>query len=225
MVIGLPDVRRCEKVCEGCIYGKMHRLPFPKNSWRAKVPLELVHADICGPTRTLSLNNRRYFILFVDDYTRMMWIYFLNEKSEAFSNFLRFKALAERQSGCKMKTLRTDRGGEFIYTPFMNYCRDNGIKKQLTISQSPQQNGVVERKNRTIVEVARSMLKGKGIPNNLWAEACHTTVYILNRSPTKAVRDKTPFEAWHNRKPNVDHLKILGSIAYALIPAQKQGEV
>ncbi|KAH9681306.1 hypothetical protein KPL71_026926 [Citrus sinensis] len=189
MVIGLPDIGRYEKVCEGCIYGKMHRLPFPKNSWRAKAPLELVHADICGPTRTFSLNNRRYFILFVDDYTRMMWIYFLNEKSEAFSTFLQFKALAERQSGCKMKTLRTDRG---------------------------------ERKNRTIVEMARSMLKGKGIPNNLWAEACHTAVYILNRSPTKAVRDKTPFEAWHNRKPTVDHLKIFGSIAYALIPAQNR---
>ncbi|KAH9723491.1 hypothetical protein KPL70_007130 [Citrus sinensis] len=181
MVTGLPDVGRYEKVCEGCIYGKMHRLPFPKNSWRAKAPLELVHADICGPTRTLSLNNRRYFILFVDDYTRMMWIYFLNEKSEAFSTFLQFKALAERQSGCKMKTLRTDRSGEFIYTPFMNYCRDNGIQRQLTVSRSPQQNGVAERKNRTIVEMARSMLKGKGIPNNLWAEACHTAMYILNR--------------------------------------------
>ena len=145
----------------------MHRLPFPKNSWRAKAPLELVHADICGPTRTLSLNNRRYFILFVDDYTRMMWIYFLNEKSEAFSTFLQFKALIERQSRCKMETLRTDRGGEFIYTPFINYCRDNGIQRQLIVSRSPQQNGVAERKNRTIVEMARSMLKGKGIPNNL----------------------------------------------------------
>ncbi|KAH9707133.1 hypothetical protein KPL70_012460 [Citrus sinensis] len=217
MVIGLPDVGRYEKVCEGCIYGKMHRLPFPKNSWRAKAPLELVHADICGPTRTLSLNNRRYFILFVDDYTRMMWIYLLNEKAEAFSIFLQFKALAERQSGWKMKTLRIDRGGEFIYTPLMNYCRDNGIQRQLTISRSPQQNGVAEWKNRTIVEMARSMLKGKDIPNNLWAEACHTAVYILNRSPTKAIRDKTPFEAWHNRKPTVDHLKIFGSIAYEKI--------
>ncbi|KAH9726202.1 hypothetical protein KPL70_008169 [Citrus sinensis] len=222
MVIGLPDVGRYEKVCEGCIYGKMHRLPFPKNSRRAKAPLELVHADICGPTRTLSLNNKRYFIFFVDDYTRMMWIYFLSEKSEAFSTFLQFKALAERQSGCKMKTLRTDRGGEFIYTPFMNYCRDNGIQRQLTVSRSPQQNRVAERKNRTIVEMARSMLKGKGIPNNLWAKACHTAVYILNRSPTKAVRDKTPFEAWHSQKPIVDHLKIFGSIAYALIPAQSR---
>ena len=104
------------------VYMEKCRLPFPKNSWRAKGSLELVHANICCPTRIFSLNNKRYFIFFIDDYTRMMWIYFLNEKSEAFSTFLQFKALAERQSGCKMKILRTGRGGEFIYTSFMNYC-------------------------------------------------------------------------------------------------------
>ena len=87
MVVGLPSIDGEGKICEGCIFGKMHRLPFPKTSWRAKAPLELVHADICGPTRTPSLNNKRYFILFVDDYTRMMWLYFLNAKSEAFSIF------------------------------------------------------------------------------------------------------------------------------------------
>ena len=88
MVIGLPHIGKINKICEGCIYGKMHRLLFPKNSWRAKAPLELVHADICGPCRTPSLSNKRYFLLFVDDYTRMMWIYFLNRKSEAFSVLL-----------------------------------------------------------------------------------------------------------------------------------------
>ena len=99
MVVRLPSIDGEGKICEGCIFGKMHRLPFPKTSWRAKAPLELVHADICCPTRTPSLNNKRYFILFVDDYTRMMWLYFLNAKSEAFSIFLQFKALVERQSG------------------------------------------------------------------------------------------------------------------------------
>ena len=92
MVIGLPPKKKNQST-EGCIYGKMHRLPFSKTSWRAKAPLKLVYADICGPTRTASLNNRRYFILFVDDYTRMMWIFFLAQKSEAFSAFLHFKAL------------------------------------------------------------------------------------------------------------------------------------
>ena len=118
MVVGLPSIQNNDRICEGCIYGKMHRLPFPKTAWRARAPLELVHSDICGPTRTPSLSNKRYFLLFVDDYTRMMWIYFLDQKSEAFTFFLQFKALVERQSGYQMKTLRTDRGGEFIYKPF-----------------------------------------------------------------------------------------------------------
>ena len=88
-----------------------------------------------------------------------------------------------------MKILRTDLGGEFIYKPFMQYCKENGIQRQLTVRRTPQQNGVAERKNQTIEEVARSMLKGKGLPNLLWAEAVNTTAYILNRFPTKAVRD------------------------------------
>lgn len=150
MVKGLPNIDKIDKVCEGCIYGKMHRLPFPKFAWRAKAPLELVHSDIFGPTRTPSLGGKRYFLLFVDDYTRMMWLYILEKKSEAFPVFLKFQALVERQSGRLIKTLRTDRGGEYIYTPFLEYCKEKGIKRQLTVRKTPQQNGVAERKNRTI---------------------------------------------------------------------------
>ena len=96
-----------------------------------------------------------------------------------------------------MKTLRTDCGGEFIYKSFMQYCKENGIQRQLTVRRTPQQNGVAKRKNQTLEEMARSMLKGKGLPNMLWVEAVNTAAYILNHSPTKAIRDKTPFEAWH----------------------------
>ena len=225
MVRGLPQINQIEGVCEGCVDGKMHHLPFPKTSWRAKAPLELVHADIFGPTRTPSLGNKRYFILFVDNYTRMEWLYFIQQKSYAFSKILEFKALVERQSGLKMKTLRTYCGGEFIYQPFLNYCKKEGIQRQLTVSRSPQQNGVAERKNRTIVEMARSMLKGKELPNSLWAEAVHTTVYILNRSPIKSVRNRTPSEAWSGRKPEVSHLKVFGCPAYSLNKAPNKDKL
>ncbi|KAG6511143.1 hypothetical protein ZIOFF_029198 [Zingiber officinale] len=222
MVIGLPSIEPSGKVCEGCVYGKMHKLPFPKTSWQAKSPLELVHSDICGPMQTPTPGRKRYFILFIDDYTRMMWIYFLNQKSEAFSTFMQFKAQAERESGFLIKSLRTDRGGEYLSNPFSEYCKANGIKRQLTTSYTPQQNGVAERKNRTIVEMARNMLKYKGIPNLYWAEAVHTAAYIMNRSPTKAVHNMTPYEAWHKKKPVVDHFKIFGSLAYALLPSQRR---
>lgn len=157
MVVGLPEIQKNDEVCEGCIYGKMHRLPFPKSAWRARAPLELVHADICGPTRTPSLGNKRYFLLFVDDFTRMTWVYILEQKSEAFTKFMHFKAFVEKQSGYELKCLRIDRGGEFIYKPFMNYCKDEGIQRQLTVRHTPQQNGVAEKK------IGRS---------KKWLEAC-----------------------------------------------------
>ncbi|KAG6470938.1 hypothetical protein ZIOFF_072026 [Zingiber officinale] len=223
MVTGLPTIHSKDRVCEGCIYGKMHQFPFPKTAWRARSPLELVHADICGPIRSASLGNKQYFILFVDDFTRMIWTYFLDRKSDAFSTFLHFKALVENQSGCLIKALRTDCGGEFIYKPFLKYCKENGILQQFTVRHTPQQNGVAERKNRTIEEMARSMLKGKGLPNKFWAEAVNTTVYILNRSPTKAVQNRTPFEAWYDRKPVVNQLKVFGCVAYArMLPQNRE---
>lgn len=122
MVIGLPRISKINKVCEGCIYGKMHRLSFQKTAWRARAPLELVHSHICE-SRTPSLNGSKYFLLFVDDYTRMLWVYFLKQKSEAFNSFIHFKALVENQSGSKIKTLWTDRGGEYLSQPFLNYCK------------------------------------------------------------------------------------------------------
>ncbi|CAL1414133.1 unnamed protein product [Linum trigynum] len=130
----------------------------------------------------------------------MMWIFFLELKSEAFFKFLQFKATSEKERNRPIKTLRTDRGKEFIYKPFMEYCHKNGIKRRLTVRYTPQQNGVAERKNRTIVEMARSMLKGKKLPTKFWAEAANTTIYIIKRSPTKAVRNKTPYEARHHQK-------------------------
>ena len=225
MVIGLPPITNEKKICEGCIYGKMQRSPFPTSTWRARVPLELVHADIWGPTKNPSLGGKRYFLLFVDDFSRMMWVYFLERKSEALSRFMQFKALTEKQSGHSIKVLRTDRGGEFTSNEFNKFCKEQGIKKELTVRHTPQQNGVAERRNRTIAEMARSMMQGKNLPKYFWAEAVHTAIYILNRSPTKALRSMTPYEAWHKRKPRVEHLKVFGCIAYAHIPKENRDKL
>ena len=112
--------------------------------------------------------------------------------------------------------------GEFNGHIFINFCYDHGIKKELTVRHTPQQNGVVERKNKTIVEMARSMLQHKNLPKNLWSEAVSTTIYILYRSPTKAVLNMTPYEAWFNRKPTVDHFKVFGCVAYSHIPKENR---
>lgn len=165
MVIGLPKIGE-HAFCEGCVYGKQRRLPFPSGqSWRASNFLDLVHADLCGPMRTESIGGSRYFLLLTDDFTRMSWVYFLAFKSEAFNEFKKFKVLVENQSGRTIKALRTDRGGEFISNEFNEFCADHGIRRELTAPYTPQQNGVAECKNRTVVEMARSMLKAKGLPN------------------------------------------------------------
>ncbi|KAL4362450.1 hypothetical protein GQ457_04G012430 [Hibiscus cannabinus] len=226
MVRDFPSISLSNDLCEPCKLGKQHRLPFPKEEvWRASEKLQLVHTDICGPHRTLSLGGNKYFILFIDDFTRMTWVYFMIEKSEVFKVFKKFKALAEVQSGCKLQKLRSDRGKEYTSTEFDLFCEDEGIEHQLTVGYTPQQNGVSERKNRTVMEMARCMLMEKNLPKKFWAEAVRTTVYLLNRLLTKAVQDKTPVEAWFGRKPSAKHLRVFGSICYAHIPAQKRSKL
>ncbi|KAI5335519.1 hypothetical protein L3X38_025652 [Prunus dulcis] len=126
----------------------------------------------------------------------MAWVYFLINKSNAFECFNKFKAMTELQSGHKVKSLRSDRGGEFMSNEFHEYCSEAGIQRQLTVAYSPQQNGVAERKNRTVIEMAKSMLHEKGLPYEFWAEAANTAVYLLNRCPSKSLKEVTPFEAY-----------------------------
>ncbi|KAL4312227.1 hypothetical protein GQ457_01G011000 [Hibiscus cannabinus] len=133
LVDGLPMIRRIDAVCESCVVGKQHSDPFSKSSnMIASKPAELIHADVCGPMQTLSLNNSRYFVVFVDDFSRMTWVYFVKGKLEVFLVFKKFKSSIEKQSGNAVKVLRTDRGGEFVSTEFDNFCEEMGIQHQLT---------------------------------------------------------------------------------------------
>ncbi|KAL0299921.1 UNVERIFIED_CONTAM: Retrovirus-related Pol polyprotein from transposon TNT 1-94 [Sesamum angustifolium] len=181
MMTDLPQIQAIEGACEACLQGKQHKKPFPSGtSWRAKAVLELIHTDVCGPMRTPSHEQNRYFILFIDDYSRMTWVYFMREKSEVFKVFKKFKNLVEKQSGRSIKVLRSDRGKEYNNSEFDKFCEEEGIEHQTTVSYNPQQNGVSERKNRTVMEMARSMLQEKHLPKAFWAEAVYTAVYLLN---------------------------------------------
>ncbi|KAL0376010.1 UNVERIFIED_CONTAM: Retrovirus-related Pol polyprotein from transposon TNT 1-94 [Sesamum calycinum] len=222
MMTDLPQIQAVEGACEACLQGKQHKKPFPSGtSWRAKAVLELIHTDVCGPMRTPSHEQNRYFILFIDDYSRMTWVYFMREKSEVFKVFKKFKNLVEKQSGRSIKVLRSDRGKEYN-SEFDKFCEEEGIEHQTTVSYNPQQNGVSERKNRTVMEMARSMLQEKHLPKAFWAEAVYTAVYLLNRCPTKAVQNMTPIEAWSGKKPSAKHLRVFGSICYVHIPTEKR---
>ena len=215
LVEGLPLIKVPPKLCRDCVAGKHHRTLFPKaSSYRSEEPLQLVHADIYGPISPSTLGGSRYFLLIIDNYSRLIWVAMLQHKSDAFEAFKKFKALAETEKGVKLKALRTDRGGEFTSREFSNYCISNGIKRDLTAPYSPQQNGVAERKNKTVMSMVRAMLKAKDLPRELWGEAMSTAVYILNRSLTKSLKGQTPHEKWTRRRPSVDHMKTFGCIVH-----------
>ncbi|GJR68716.1 zinc finger, CCHC-type containing protein [Tanacetum coccineum] len=215
MVTGMPCVSHPKQLCSGCVVAKQTRKSFPNEAqWRASKPLELLHADLCGPITPQSTGGNRYFLLIVDDWCRYMWVYFLKSKDEALAKFKIFKAQVEMETEHKVKALRTDRGGEFNSHAFVKFCQKEGIQRQTTAPYTPQQNGVVERRNRTVVEMTRSLLKGMNLPDSLWAEAVRHAVYLLNRLPTKAVKDITPYEGLKKRKPNLEYLKIFGCLAF-----------
>lgn len=221
MVKGLPSIQQPTSSCESCILAKHHREKFVcRLSYRAKGPLEIVHTDLCGPMQTPSLTGNIYFLTFIDDYSRKTWVYLLKQKSETFAVFKRFKALVEKEIGKYIKVLRSDRGGEYMLNNFMEFCQDHGIKRQFTTRFNPQQNGVAERKNQTIMNIARSMLKEKHLSNEYWGAAVICSVYILNRSLTKIVKDHVPQEAWSGKSCSVYHLRIFGCVAYAHVPAK-----
>jgi len=223
MVHGLPQLRCSTLPCEDCVLGKQHRNSFPRESmWRASQPLQLLHADICGPISPISNSHQRYLLTFIDDFSRKLWVFFLTEKLAAFKRFQLFKIKIEKEIGTSIRALRTDRGGEFTSNKFSEFCTTNGIHRQLTAAFTPQQNGVAERKNRTIMNMVRSLLTSRQVPKTFWPEAVNWAVHVLNRSPTLAVRNKTPEEAWSGTKPSVAHFRVFGCVSYAHIPDNKR---
>jgi hypothetical protein len=210
-------------ICEGCVKGKHQRTSFPKDgATRASELLEIVHTDVCGPMRTTSHGGARYFLTFIDDFSRKTHVYFLKAKGEVFEKFKQYKALVENEIGHKIKVLRSDNGGEFVSKKFDAFLAECGIQRQTSAPYSPQQNGVAERANRTIMECARSMILAQGLGLEFWGEAVNTAVYIKNRCPTKALHSKTPQEAWSGRKPDVSHLRVFGCKAFAHVLDEKR---
>ncbi|KAL4279618.1 hypothetical protein GQ457_03G008910 [Hibiscus cannabinus] len=175
-VTDLPMLNISDDKCDSCQLGKSHKLSFSLDGVkRANMKLELVHSDLCGPMKTSSMNGSKYFVLFIDDLTRMCWVYFLKSKLNVLSSFKEFKIFVENQSDCKLKVLRTDNGGEYVSNEFNDFCS--------------------ERRNRTVLEMARCMLFEKHLPKLFWAEAVANTVYLLNMLETKAVNGRTPLKA------------------------------
>ncbi|GKC41664.1 retrovirus-related pol polyprotein from transposon TNT 1-94 [Tanacetum coccineum] len=197
--VTIGDESKASVKGKGCLLRKHAKSLFPKKTTsRAKEHLQQIHTDLCGP---------------------------ITPPSHAFEAFKKFKAMVKKDKCLKIKSMISDRGEEFLSKEFNKFCEDNGIRRFLTAPYSPQQNGVVERKNRTILNMVRSMLKSKKMPKEFWAEAVDCAVYLLNQCPSKSLDNKTPQEAWNGMKPTLSHLRIFGSIAYVHVSSQRRSKL
>lgn len=208
-------------ICESCLSGKMTKAPFLGSSERAKDLLGMIHTDVCGPFRTATMNGERFFITFTDDYSRYGYVYLLIHKHEAFEIFKLFQSEVENQLNKKIKILRSDRGGEYLSDEFKNHLESCGIISQLTPPGTPQLNGVSERRNRTLLDMVRSMMNQSSLHLYFWGYALMTAVRILNMAPTKKV-DKTPYEIWHGKVSSFSYLRIWGCEAYVKTDASNK---
>jgi hypothetical protein len=209
-------------VCEACVQGKQHRSPYPKKSSNKATELfETVHSDVCGPMGVKSFGKSQYFVTFIDEYSRYTEVYFLKSKDEVMEKFKQYVNQVEKL-GKRVKNLRSDNGGEYCSKAFDEYLKAKGITHQTTVPYCPEQNGIAERMNRTLVEAARSMMFHAGMPKEFWAEAIHTASYVHNRSPTSSLKEVTPYERMFGQKPDVSNLRVFGCIAFKHIPDAKR---
>ena len=165
------------------------------------------------------MEQSSYFLTFIDDKTRFTWVYLLRTNDQVFEKFREWKSMVEKSSGNKLKVIRPDNGWEFTSNEFEAFLTKEGAPNELTIPKIPEQNGVAERMNRTLVETTRSMLVNSNLPHSFWAEALS---YLRNRSPTKAVAGMTPYEGWTGEKPRVDGLRVFGCQAFVHIPKDER---
>lgn len=217
MVNGLPNFNKQNINCISCIRGKQIRKSFPKKSEKSSNEiLELIHTDLCGPMRVESMGKKFYFATFIDDFSRKVYVYFLRNKSEYLNIFKEFKAEVELKTGKRIKNIRSDNASELKSQQFDNFLKKYGIKHQFSVQYTPEQNGVAERMNRTLVEMARTIMIEAKLPEFLWAELIMTASYIRNLCPTKLNNNKTPEELFTGKKPTVKHLRQIGCKAFVL---------
>jgi hypothetical protein len=198
--------------CESCVYAKATRKPVPKvrDGERATKFGEEIHSDLWGPAPVETKGGKKYYITFTDDMSRLTHLYLLRAKSDTFATYKEYEAWCKTQLDAQIKVLHSDRGGEYLDKEFIQYLKKHGTQQKLTVHDTASQNGVAERRNRTIVERIRALLHASGLPKFLWGEAARHVVWLMNRTSTKAVEGMTPFEAAFGRKPNLKDVREWG---------------
>ncbi|GKB10197.1 retrovirus-related pol polyprotein from transposon TNT 1-94, partial [Tanacetum coccineum] len=216
IVIGLPKLKYVkDQLCSSCEVSKAKRSSFKsKTVPSSKGRLNLLHMDLCGPMRVASINGKKYILVIVDDYSRYTWTLFLRSKDETPEVLKEFLTMIQRNLQAPVISVRTDRGTEFLNKTLNAFFKEEGIEHQTSTPRTPEQNGVVERRNRTLVEAARTMLSASKLPLFFWAEAIATACYTQNRSIIIPTHEKTAYHIINDRKPSIKHLHIFGCTCY-----------
>ena len=209
--------------CHGCELGKSTRKPFSGSGKKTSRIFEVVHSDLAFPKQTKSIQGSAYFATFIDDHSRQAVVYFLRSKDQFVSALEKYLAWGETQTSQKLKALHSDRGGEYVAGTVIKMLEEKGIERHLTMPGSPQQNGKAERFNRTIMDKAMAMVHAAGLTAGFWEYAVNAAVHIYNRTPTRTLGWRTPFELWNSGQiPDVSHLRIFGCLGYMHVPGDKR---
>ncbi|KAI3745792.1 hypothetical protein L6452_08201 [Arctium lappa] len=212
LVRGLPSkVYSCDDHCVACLKGKQHKTSHKSKEVNTiSSSLHLLHMDLFGPTNVMSIGKKSYCLVIVDDYSRFTWVYFLRTKDETSGLIKSFILRIENQTNQKVKIIRSDNGTEFKNIDLNTFCEEKGIERQYSAPRTPQQNGVAERRNRTLIEAARSLLADSKLPITFWVEAVNTACYVQNRVLVVKPKNKTPYELLNKRKPFIGFFKPFG---------------
>ncbi|GJW08396.1 putative ribonuclease H-like domain-containing protein [Tanacetum coccineum] len=226
LVRGLPRLKfEKDHLCSACQLGKSKKFSHkPKSENTNMEVLHTLHMDLCGPMRVQSINGKKYILVIVDDYSRFTWVKFLRSKDETPEFVINFLKQIQVGLNKTVRYIRTDNGTEFVNQVMSKYYEGVGIFHQKSVPRTPQQNGVVERRNRTLVEAARTMLIFSKAPMFLWAEAVATACYTQNRSLIHTRHNKTPYELVHDKKPDLTFLRVFGALCYPTNDSEDLGK-
>src|SRR5258706_12796092 len=219
LIEGVDALRGRQVFCSGCVKGKIHRAPFHTSNSVTTNKLHRIHSDLAGPF-PFSIHRCKYFVVFFDEFSKKLWVYFMVRKSEMFTKFKEWKAMVELQSGRVLREFQSDNGGEYLSSDFNAYLKSSGIIHRTSTTYTPQQNGKAERSIRTILEHALSMLRSANLSDGFWQDAVETAVHLINQSTRTGLKQMTPEESWSGTKPGIANLRVFGWPAYVLIPKE-----
>ncbi|GKC31974.1 retrovirus-related pol polyprotein from transposon TNT 1-94 [Tanacetum coccineum] len=216
LVRGLPNLKfEKNHLCSACAMGKSKKQSHkPKSEDTNQEKLNLLHMDLCGPMRVASINGKKYILVIIDDYSWFTWVKFLASKDEAPNLIIKFLKMIQVRLNAPVRNIHTDNRTEFVNQTLCSYYQSVGISHETSVARSPQQNGVVERRNHALVEAAQTMLIFAKAPLFLWAEAVATACYTQNRSIILRRHGKTPYELLHDRKSDLSYLHVFGALCY-----------